>query len=191
MAEHLAINVFNHRVVALLHGRMKPADRGCVMRSFADHSTDLLVATTVVEVGIDVPNASIMLVEHAERFGLAQLHQLRGRVGRGKHASHCILLYHAPLSDLARARLDALAKTTDGFKLAERDLELRGPGDFFGTRQHGMPTLRVGNLLRDQTIMEDARRAAMNWLTASDLSAVALEGLRQKWSERFSFVGVG
>ena len=191
MAEHLAINVFNHRVVALLHGRMKPADRGCVMRSFADHSTDLLVATTVVEVGIDVPNASIMLVEHAERFGLAQLHQLRGRVGRGKHASHCILLYHAPLSDLARARLDALAKTTDGFKLAERDLELRGPGDFFGTRQHGMPTLRVGNLLRDQTIMEDARRAAMNWLTASDLSAVALEGLRQRWSERFSFVGVG
>jgi len=132
-----------------------------------------------------------MLVEHAERFGLAQLHQLRGRVGRGKHASHCILLYHAPLSELARARLDALAKTTDGFELAERDLELRGPGDFFGTRQHGMPTLRVGDLLRDQRIMEDARRAAVGWLTASDLSAVAFEGLRQKWSERFSFVGVG
>ncbi len=191
MAEHLATDVFNHRVVALLHGRMKPADRDCVMRSFADHSTDLLVATTVVEVGIDVPNASIMLVEHAERFGLAQLHQLRGRVGRGKHASHCILLYHAPLSDLARARLDAVAKTTDGFELSERDLELRGPGDFFGTRQHGMPTLRVGDLLRDQTIMEDARHAAMGWLTASALSAVALEGLRQKWSERFGLVGVG
>ena len=170
---------------------MKPADRDRVMRSFADHSTDLLVATTVVEVGIDVPNASIMLVEHAERFGLAQLHQLRGRVGRGRHASHCILLYHAPLSDLARARLDALVETTDGFELAERDLELRGPGDFFGTRQHGMPTLRVGDLLRDQPIMEDARRAAMAWLTTSGVSATALKDLRRKWSERFGLVGVG
>ena len=191
MAEHLSTDVFRHRTVALLHGRMKPADRDRVMQSFADHSTDLLVATTVVEVGIDVPNASIMLVEHAERFGLAQLHQLRGRVGRGEHASHCILLYHAPLSDLARARLDALAETTDGFELAERDLELRGPGDFFGTRQHGIPTLRVGDLLRDQPIMEDARRAAMDWLTTSSLSANALEDLRRRWSERFGLVGVG
>ena len=191
MADHLATDVFSHRTVALLHGRMKPADRDRVMRSFADHSTDLLVATTVVEVGIDVPNASIMLVEHAERFGLAQLHQLRGRVGRGGHASHCILLYHAPLSDLARARLDALVHTTDGFELAERDLELRGPGDFFGTRQHGMPTLRVGDLLRDQPIMENARRAAIGWLTASGVSAEDLHDLRRKWSERFGLVGVG
>ena len=191
MAEHLSTDVFSHRTVALLHGRMKPADRERVMRSFADHSTDLLVATTVVEVGIDVPNASIMLVEHAERFGLAQLHQLRGRVGRGGHASHCILLYHAPLSNLARARLDALAETTDGFELAERDLELRGPGDFFGTRQHGMPTLRVGDLLRDQPIMEDARRAAMGWLRTSSVSANAGQDLRRKWSERFGLVGVG
>jgi ATP-dependent DNA helicase RecG len=191
MAEHLSTDVFGHRTVALLHGRMKPADRDRVMQSFTDHSTDLLVATTVVEVGIDVPNASIMLVENAERFGLAQLHQLRGRVGRGEHASHCILLYHAPLSDLARARLDTLAETIDGFELAERDLELRGPGDFFGTRQHGMPTLRVGDLLRDQAIMEDARRAATDWLTTSSLSATALENLRRKWSERFGLVGVG
>ncbi len=191
MAEHLSTDVFSHQTVALLHGRMKPAERDRVMRSFADHSTDLLVATTVVEVGIDVPNASIMLVEHAERFGLAQLHQLRGRVGRGGHASHCILLYHPPLSDLARARLDALAETTDGFELAERDLELRGPGDFFGTRQHGMPTLRVGDLLRDQPIMEDARRAAMGWLTTSGVSSDALHDLRLRWSERFGLVGVG
>ena len=191
MAEHLSTDVFHHRAVALLHGRMKPADRDRVMRSFADHSIDLLVATTVVEVGIDVPNASIMLVEHAERFGLAQLHQLRGRVGRGQHASHCILLYHAPLSDLARARLDALARTTDGFALAERDLELRGPGDFFGTRQHGMPTLRVGDLLRDQPIMEDARRSAIGWLAKSNVSPDALQDLQRRWSERFGLVGVG
>ena len=191
MAEHLSTDVFSHRTVALLHGRMKPADRDRVMRSFADHSTDLLVATTVVEVGIDVPNASIMIVEHAERFGLAQLHQLRGRVGRGEHLSHCILLYHAPLSDLARARLDALAETTDGFALAERDLELRGPGDFFGTRQHGIPTLRVGDLLRDQPIMEDSRRTAVGWLATSGVSRDALQDLRQRWSERFGLVGVG
>jgi ATP-dependent DNA helicase RecG len=191
MAEYLSTDVFSHRKVELLHGRMKPADRDRVMRSFADHSTDLLVATTVVEVGIDVPNASVMLVEHAERFGLAQLHQLRGRVGRGGHRSHCILLYHAPLSGLARARLDALAETDDGFALAERDLDLRGPGDFFGTRQHGMPTLRVGDLLRDQSIMEDARRAAMGWFMMSSVSVKGLQDLRRRWSERFGLVSVG
>ena len=191
MAEHLSTDVFRHRTVALLHGRMKAADRERVMRSFADHTTDLLVATTVVEVGIDVPNASVILVEHAERFGLAQLHQLRGRVGRGSHASHCILLYQAPLSDMARARLGAIAKTTDGFELAERDLELRGPGDFFGTRQHGMPTLRVGHVLRDQAIMEDARRAALGWLKTDAASADDVDALRLNWSERFGLVGVG
>jgi len=191
MAELLSTKFFHHRTVALLHGRMKPADREQVMRSFADRTTDLLVATTVVEVGIDVPNASVMLVEHAERFGLAQLHQLRGRVGRGPHRSHCILLYEAPVSDMARARLDALAETTDGFALAERDLELRGPGDFFGTRQHGIPILRVGHLLRDQPIMEEARRAALRWLTTGDESAADLDLVRQSWSERFGLVGVG
>ena len=191
MAELLSTKFFHHRTVALLHGRMKPADREQVMRSFADRTTDLLVATTVVEVGIDVPNASVMLVEHAERFGLAQLHQLRGRVGRGPHRSHCILLYEAPVSDMARARLDALAETTDGFTLAERDLELRGPGDFFGTCQHGIPILRVGHLLRDQPIMEEARRAALRWLTTGGESAADLDLVRQSWSERFGLVGVG
>ena len=121
----------------------------------------MLVSTTVVEVGVDVPNASVMLVEHAERFGLSQLHQLRGRVGRGAHPSFCVLLYQSPLTDQGRERLKALTETTDGFVIAERDLELRGPGDFFGTRQSGMPTLRVGDLLRDHQLMEEARREAV------------------------------
>ena len=191
MAEHLSANVFTERRVALLHGRMKAGERERVMRCFADHEIDLLVATTVVEVGIDVPNASVMLVEHAERFGLAQLHQLRGRVGRGEHRSHCILLYDGALSDTARARLDALAHTTDGFELAERDLELRGPGDFFGTRQHGIPTLRVGDLIRDHQIMVEARRSALQWLAGGGASAEELSTVRRGWSERFGLVGVG
>ena len=191
MADRLRTEVFTTRRVALLHGRMKAGDREQIMRAFADHEVDLLVATTVIEVGIDVPNASIMLVEHAERFGLAQLHQLRGRVGRGTYRSHCILLYQEPLSEAARARLDAVAETADGFELAERDLELRGPGDFFGTRQHGIPTLRVGNLLRDHHIMQDARRAALQWLPSGHASTEYLDVVRRSWSERFGLVGVG
>ena len=131
------------------------------MGAFARGEFDILVSTTVVEVGVDVPNATVMLVEHAERFGLSQLHQLRGRVGRGPHQSYCVLLYQYPLTDQGRARLKALTETTDGFVIAERDLELRGPGDFFGTRQSGMPTLRVGDLLRDHQLMEEARREAV------------------------------
>ena len=191
MAERLSAEIFTTRRVALIHGRMKASDREHVMRRFADHKIDLLVATTVVEVGIDVPNASIMLVEHAERFGLAQLHQLRGRVGRGQYRSHCILLYQEPLSESARARLDAVSTTTDGFELAERDLGLRGSGDFFGTRQHGIPTLRVGDLLRDHRIMEDAGRAVVQWLASGHTSTEYLNLVRQSWSERFRLVGVG
>ena len=191
MAERLAKEIFTRRRVALLHGRMKASERERVMRQFADHDIDLLVATTVVEVGIDVPNASVVVIEHAERFGLAQLHQLRGRVGRGAHRSHCILLYEDPLSELARARLGAVASTTDGFVLAERDLELRGPGDFFGTRQHGIPTLRVGNLLRDHQIMQTARRAALQWLASGHASEQYLTSVRKGWAERFGLVGVG
>ena len=191
MAAHLDTEVFRDYGVGLVHGRMKSLEREQVMRQFADEAIDLLVATTVVEVGVDVPNASVMLVEHAERFGLAQLHQLRGRVGRGPHQSHCVLLYQPPVSDTARARLDAVAETADGFEIAERDLELRGPGDFFGTRQSGIPTLKVGNLLRDHRIMEEARRAAVAWLTSGRVSAGALESFRSGWSERFGLVGVG
>ena len=191
MSEHLRSTVFTDRRVALLHGRMKTDERQAVMRAFVDHDIDIVVATTVIEVGVDVPNASVMVVEHAERFGLAQLHQLRGRVGRGAHHSHCVLMYRHPLSDLARARLDALAETTDGFELSERDLQLRGPGDFFGTRQSGVPTLRVGDLLRDQRIMEDARGAAHEWLRSANATHDLLKAVESGWAERFGLVGVG
>ena len=130
------------------------------MHAFAAGQIHILVSTTVVEVGVDVPNASVMVVEHAERFGLSQLHQLRGRVGRGEWESHCILMYQAPWTDDARERLKAMASTSDGFAIAERDLELRGPGDFFGTRQSGLPKLRTGDLVRDRDIMEAAHREA-------------------------------
>ena len=132
-------------------------------------------STTVIEVGIDVPNATVMVIEHAERFGLSQLHQLRGRVGRGGHQSHCILLYQYPISEQGKERLKALADTTDGFEIAERDLQLRGPGDFFGTRQSGLPTLRTGDLLRDHSLMEQARDEVIRFLNdhATDRAAVA------------------
>ena len=166
MADHLQAEVFPEYRVALLHGRLKQDEKDRVMAAFARGDVHVLVSTTVVEVGVDVPNATVMIVEHAERFGLSQLHQLRGRVGRGAHASTCVLLYQHPLSEPGRARLDALVETTDGFVIAERDLALRGPGDFFGTRQSGLPTLRVGDLLRDHALMEDARREAVAWLDA-------------------------
>ena len=161
MADHLAQDVFPEYRVALLHGRMKQDAKDRVMGAFVRGEFDILVSTTVVEVGVDVPNATVMVVEHAERFGLSQLHQLRGRVGRGAHKSYCILLYQSPLSEQGRERLKALTETTDGFEIAERDLALRGPGDFFGTRQSGLPTLRVGDLLRDHALMEEARREAV------------------------------
>jgi ATP-dependent DNA helicase RecG len=191
MADHLAAEVFPEYRVGLLHGRLKPDTKDEVMEAFVQGRLDVLVATTVVEVGVDVANASVMVVEHAERFGLAQLHQLRGRVGRGGHQAFCVFLYQAPLTQQARARLEALAETSDGFVLADRDLELRGPGDFFGTRQSGMPTLRIGDVLRDHAVMEDARREAVAWLdrTASGDPVLAL--VRGTWEQRFGLVGVG
>jgi ATP-dependent DNA helicase RecG len=161
------------------------------MGAFARGEFQLLVSTTVVEVGVDVPNASVMLVEHAERFGLAQLHQLRGRVGRGPHQSYCILLYQFPLSDQGRARLKTIAETTDGFVIAEKDLEQRGPGDFFGTRQSGMPTLRIGDLLRDQSLMEQARREAVAWIDRGPAAAPLVNLVSATWEQRFGLVGVG
>ena len=192
MATELQADAFRNHRVALVHGRMRSTDRDDVMRRFVDHEIDVLVATTVIEVGVDVANASVMVVEHAERFGLAQLHQLRGRVGRGPHASRCFLVHAEPLSKLAAARLNALEETTDGFELAERDLVLRGPGDFFGTRQSGVPMLEVGDLIRDQPIMVDARRAALAWVGTSREPQIALGGaVRHAWAERFGLVGVG
>ena len=191
MADHLSQDIFPDLRVALLHGRMKQEAKDRVMSAFVRGEFHILVSTTVVEVGVDVPNATVMVVEHAERFGLSQLHQLRGRVGRGAHKSYCLLLYQFPLSDDARERLKAITDTTDGFEIAERDLQQRGPGDFFGTRQSGLPTLRVGDLMRDYAVMEEARRAASAALE-DPMQAPALAALvNTGWEKRFGLVGIG
>lgn len=150
--------------VGLLHGRMKPAEKDRVMGEFRNGSIQLLVSTTVIEVGVDVPNASLMIIENPERLGLAQLHQLRGRVGRGRDQSHCILLYGAPLSNHARERLKAMRETSDGFELAEIDLRLRGPGELLGARQTGDAGYRIADLMRDQRLLENAKKAAPDLL---------------------------
>ncbi len=191
MADHLAAEVFPTWRVALLHGRMKQDAKDRVMHAFATGDVHLLVSTTVVEVGVDVPNASVMVVEHAERFGLSQLHQLRGRVGRGPHESCCVLLYQAPWSDEAKERLKAMAETTDGFVIAEKDLELRGPGDFFGTRQSGLPRLRTGDLARDKEIMDEAYREARHVVEAGGLSPGLLRFVREQWQVQFGLSEVG
>jgi ATP-dependent DNA helicase RecG len=191
MADHLAQEVFPAFRVALLHGRMKEDEKDRVMGAFTRGDLDVLVSTTVVEVGVDVPNASVMLVEHAERFGLSQLHQLRGRVGRGPHQSYCILLFQEPLSEIAEQRLRILTETTDGFVIAERDLELRGPGDFFGTRQSGVPTLRVGDLLRDKEMMEGARREAVAALDDAREAETLSAFVGTAWEQRFGLAEVG
>jgi len=146
--------------VGLVHGRLAPADKAAVMDGFTRNEIQLLVATTVIEVGVDVPNASLMVIEHAERFGLAQLHQLRGRVGRGSTASVCVLLYSGPLSQTGRERLKTMRETTDGFEIARRDLEIRGPGEFLGARQSGAAMLRFASLENDGWLIEPARHAA-------------------------------
>ena len=190
MADHLANEIFPAYRVALLHGRMKPDAKDRVMRAFAAGDVHVLVSTTVVEVGVDVANAAVMLVWHAERFGLAQLHQLRGRVGRGDQQSTCVLVYQYPLSDQARERLKVLTETNDGFVIAEKDLELRGFGDLSGTRQSGLPALRLGDLRRDHALMVEAREAAERWL-AETPDASRLDDLRRTWGERFGLVEVG
>jgi ATP-dependent DNA helicase RecG len=191
MADHLQAEVFPAHRVALLHGRMKQDAKDNVMHAFAAGRIDVLVSTTVVEVGVDVPNATIMVVEHAERFGLSQLHQLRGRVGRGTWDSVCILLYQAPWTDDARERLKAMSSTTDGFVIAERDLELRGPGDFFGTRQSGLPKLRTGDLVRDRDIMELAHREARALVEAGALTPELNAFVAQQWREQFGLIEIG
>ncbi|MFG6414361.1 ATP-dependent DNA helicase RecG [Roseateles sp. DC23W] len=152
--------------VGLLHGRMSPADKAAVMAQFASGAMSVLVATTVIEVGVDVPNASLMVIEHAERFGLAQLHQLRGRVGRGSKASVCVLIYSPPLSDTGKSRLKAMAETTDGFEIARRDLDIRGPGEFMGSRQSGAELLRFADLQEDAPLLVAARAMAPRLLDA-------------------------
>ena len=160
--------------VGLVHGRMKATDKRAVMGAFERGEVDLLVATTVIEVGVDVPNASLMVIENAERLGLAQLHQLRGRVGRGSAASSCVLLYQAPLGALARERLALLRETTDGFRIAEEDLRLRGPGELLGTRQAGLAGFRVADLVRDAGLLPEVAKAAEWCLAQAPEAARAL-----------------
>jgi ATP-dependent DNA helicase RecG len=161
------------QMVGLLHGRMPAAEKAAVMSLFSQGQMGLLVATTVIEVGVDVPNASLMVIEHAERFGLAQLHQLRGRVGRGSAASVCVLLYGGPLSPTAKDRLRAMASTQDGFAIAQRDLEIRGPGEFMGARQSGDALLRFADLAEDAPLLQHARRVAPRLLDAHPVAAQA------------------
>ena len=164
MAEHLKNNVFPDCRVGLLHGRMKSAEKEETMRAFAGGDIQILVATTVIEVGVDVPNATLMVIEHAERFGLAQLHQLRGRVGRGSAQSHCILIGNAGANPDVRRRMEIMCETNDGFRIARADLELRGPGEIFGTRQSGMPAFRYADIVRDIRALEVAREEAERFL---------------------------
>src|SRR6202041_3328068 len=175
--------------VGLVHGRMPPQAKEGTMRRFQEGHIQLLVATTVIEVGVDVANATLMVIENAERLGLAQLHQLRGRVGRGQHASSCVLLYRSPLSEMARARLAAIRDTNDGFRIARRDLELRGPGELLGRRQTGLAQLRVADLSRDADLLAEGRAAAARMIEAAPERVAAL---RLRWiGEREQYGRVG
>src|SRR5256885_924340 len=197
MYKELSNRIFPDLRVAVLHGRMEPELKDQVMRLFQKGDIDLLVSTTVIEVGVDVANATIMVVEHAERFGLAQLHQLRGRIGRGAAKSYCILMTAGKVSEEGERRLDAMVRTTDGFKIAELDLELRGPGEFFGTRQAGMPSFQVANLIRDRQLLEVAKREAAAVIAGpnKDISQaeinLALRHMRTRWQYTYGLVEVG
>ena len=159
------VELFRDYRVGMVHGKMKPADKEEAMQRFKRHETHILVSTTVIEVGVNVPNASVMVIENAERFGLAQLHQLRGRVGRGAEQSYCILMTKDQLSETTQRRMQVMVDSTDGFVIAEEDLKLRGPGDLEGTAQSGMPfDLKIANLTKDQELMEIAREAAADVL---------------------------
>jgi ATP-dependent DNA helicase RecG len=159
--------------VGLVHGRMRTAEKAEVMAAFLRNEVQVLVATTVIEVGVDVPNASLMVIEHAERMGLSQLHQLRGRVGRGAHASLCVLLYTTPLGELAKARLRVIYENTDGFEIARQDMEIRGPGELAGVRQSGVPMLRFADLEKDADLLEEARLVAEDLLANDAATALA------------------
>ena len=167
------------------------------MRRFQSGELNILVATTVIEVGVDVPNATVMVIEHAERFGLSQLHQLRGRTGRGGAKSFCILMTGGKVSEEGQRRLDAMVRTTDGFQIAEMDLELRGPGEFFGTRQAGLPSFRIANLMRDRELLEVAKREAAAVLAGPNQEVSpeeierAVRAMRNRWEHTYGLVEVG
>jgi ATP-dependent DNA helicase RecG len=196
MAKHLQHDVFPEWKVGLLHGRMPPEDKEAVMQAFKRGALDILVCTTVIEVGVDVSNATVMVIENAERFGLAQLHQLRGRVGRGKAQSYCLLVAGQTLSKEGRQRLRVMQESTDGFHVAEQDLHIRGPGELLGTKQSGLPELQVGNLLHHGPWLEQARRAAFALLEADpDLTHPAhralLAAMQARWRDRLELAAIG
>ncbi len=197
MYRELSGNVFADLKVGLLHGRLDADLKDQVMRMFQRGELQILVATTVIEVGVDVPNATVMVIEHADRFGLAQLHQLRGRIGRGAAKSYCILMTGGKVTEEAQRRLKAMTDTNDGFKIAELDLELRGPGEFFGTRQAGLPSFRVANIIRDAQLLEAAKREAAaaldgpNSEISSEEISRALVYMRARWQHTYGLVEVG
>jgi ATP-dependent DNA helicase RecG len=194
MHDELRKKVFPDLRVGLLHGRMDADEKDHVMSMFQRREIDVLVSTTVIEVGVDVPNATVMIVEHAERFGLSQLHQLRGRIGRGAAKSYCILMTGSKISPEGERRLDAMVRTTDGFQIAELDLELRGPGEFFGTRQAGIPDFRVANLVRDLELLQLAKNeaaAALSGGVSQEELRTALIHVRSHWQRRYGLVEVG
>jgi ATP-dependent DNA helicase RecG len=185
-AQKLSAGVFAGLRVGLLHGQLPAEEKDAIMTEFRKGNLDILIATTVIEVGIDVPNATVMVIEHSNRFGLAALHQLRGRVGRGSERSYCLLL-GTPTSMEAKHRIKTMLSTTNGFKIAEADLELRGPGEFFGTAQHGLPQLKAGNVIRDLTIIEQARALASEIITADpELTKPGNSIIRTELLNRFS-----
>jgi len=197
MHRELREKIFPDLHVGLLHGRMAPDEKETIMRDFQSGTVQALVSTTVIEVGVDVANATVMVIEHAERFGLAQLHQLRGRIGRGAAKSYCVLMTGGKVSEDGERRLDAMVRTNDGFQIAELDLELRGPGEFFGTRQAGMPSFRVANLIRDRQLLEAAKREAATVLAAPNAEisreevSRALYYMRSRWQKTYGLVEVG
>ena len=197
MYDELRKKIFPDLRVGLLHGRLSAEEKEETMRRFKAGQIDVLVSTTVIEVGVDVPNATVMVVEHAERFGLSQLHQLRGRIGRGAAKSYCVLMTGGKVSPEAERRLNEMVRTQDGFEIAELDLELRGPGEFFGTKQAGMPGLRVANLLRDRKLLELAKVEAARLVQETDPAITAedrqrvMQHLRQHWQRRYGLVEVG
>jgi ATP-dependent DNA helicase RecG len=197
MYKELSNQIFADLKVGLLHGRLDNELKEQVMRRFASGELNILVATTVIEVGVDVPNATVMVIEHAERFGLSQLHQLRGRIGRGAGKSYCILMTGGKVSEEGERRLDAMVRTNDGFQIAELDLELRGPGEFFGTRQAGMPSFHVANLIRDRQVLEAAKREAAAVLAGPNPEITqqeidrAVRHMRGRWQNTLGLVEVG
>lgn len=194
LAERIRDNELKGLRVGLIHGKMKPSEKETVMRAFVKGELDVLVSTTVIEVGVNVPNATLMVIESAERFGLAQLHQLRGRVGRGEHKSYCILINQSK-SEISRQRMEILASTNDGFVISEKDLELRGPGDVFGVRQHGLPELRIANLYRDLDILKEVQMAveyimSNNLLTEDEQYRPLANKLEYIMKEKFKEIAI-